>query len=227
MTYEETLMIEVANRYNGHSKGDPAIKMLVDVYNTLDPLPRGYRAKYGDSYCAIFVTAIARVLQYSERFPSECGAYEMLKKCQDLGIVTSSPEAGGLIFFRYASGYHVGLIMDVTTTGQILTIEGNVYDGHVAQKTHMVTDPDVLAFALPKYGVTDDQTFPFTGTIQTAVNVRSTPENRGSLNRVGILHKGDPVTVTGDDGRWWMIAWKDGDAYIVKSDGRIDIVKEN
>ena len=222
------IMIELANRYKGHVKGDPAINMLIDVYNTLKSLPcglpRGYKAQYTDKYCAEFVTAIARMCQYTDTFPNECGAMEMWQKCIQMGINVSKPEPGALIFFSYS---HVGLVMEVSNNGQILTIEGNVSGGKVENKLRQIGDADIIGYALPVYGDGIQSEFPFDGTIQTAVNVRSSPANLGALNKIGLLNQGERVTVIGENGKWWKIIFKDGFAYIVKSDGRIDIVKRN
>lgn len=217
-------MIELAERYKGHAKGDPAINMLIDVYNTLRPLPRGYKAQYTDKFCAEFVTAIARMCQYSDTFPNECGAMDMWKKCAEMGITVSTPQPGALIFFTYS---HVGLVMEVSNNGQILTIEGNVDGGHVKNRIHQIGDVDILGYAMPLYDDATPSEFPFNGTIQTAVNVRSSPVNLGALNKIGLLNQGDHVTVIGESGKWWKIIFREGFAYIVKSDGRIDIVKRD
>ena len=216
------LMIDVSGRYVGHAKGDPAVNMLIDVYNTLKPLPRGYKAKPTDKYCAEFVTAIARMCQYSETFPNECGALDMWRKCADMGIRIGDPVAGALIFFNYS---HVGLVEYVTDDGVIHTVEGNVNGGLIERKTHRKTDSDILGYALPVYGDSTPSEYPFSGIIQTAVNVRSSPANLGALNKVGLLKQGENVTVIGDSGKWWRILFKESPAYIVKNDGRIDIVK--
>ena len=81
--------------------------------------------------------------------------------------------------------------------------------------------------------------FPWTGEVQTAVNIRTSPKNLGILNYCNIeaptgspirhvLYKGEKVTVIGESGGWWQLqivgryTWT---PWCAKKDGTLDILK--
>ena len=52
---------------------------IVDVYNSLDKLPRGYRLKEDDAWCAAFITVIGILLGISHIILPECGCGPMIE----------------------------------------------------------------------------------------------------------------------------------------------------
>ena len=53
MTYSE-----FAKKYLGVIEGDSKHKFIIDEYNKIDPLPRGYKMTYSDAWCAAFVSFV-------------------------------------------------------------------------------------------------------------------------------------------------------------------------
>ena len=47
--------IKVAEAFYGCQTGDEQQTMIVELYNQIKPLPRGYKLKAGDPWCAAFV----------------------------------------------------------------------------------------------------------------------------------------------------------------------------
>ena len=72
--------VERAKRYLGCNEKDGSFKKIIDSYNKLDPLPRGYKVKYTDSWCMTFVSAIVRECNLLDIIPVECSCGKAVEK---------------------------------------------------------------------------------------------------------------------------------------------------
>ena len=79
-------VVERAKRYLGCNEKDGSFKKIIDSYNKLDPLPRGYKVKYTDSWCMTFVSAIVRECNLLDIIPVECSCGKAVEKAQSMGI---------------------------------------------------------------------------------------------------------------------------------------------
>ena len=50
--------VNTAQGWLGMKEADGSFKPIIDLYNTQLPLPRGYKVKYTDEWCATYVTAV-------------------------------------------------------------------------------------------------------------------------------------------------------------------------
>jgi hypothetical protein len=113
---------------------------IVDIYNTINPLPRGYKVTTLDPWCSIFVSAMLAMSGLAYSLPVECSCTKMLTMYETnpkFGtVVTEKTDPtmtmishGDLIFYGpkaspVGESSHVGIVCDVTNT-RIRTIEGN------------------------------------------------------------------------------------------------------
>lgn len=105
-------------------------KKIIDDYNTITPLPRGYAVTYRDSWCAAFLTVCYR-RAYGE-FPrwAECGCEEMRQKFLSSSLKSPSvrlPQPEDFIFYDWdKDGWsdHVEIIEEVSPNFYF-TIGGN------------------------------------------------------------------------------------------------------
>lgn len=117
--------------YYGVHEGSSIHHALIDEYNKIKPLPRGYKLKYTDSWCAGFLSAIAHMAGI-KNFPYECSVQQMYNKAITMGTPVSPEEAqaGDIIFFDWGhngSLDHVGAVWEIEKN-VIATIEGNKAD---------------------------------------------------------------------------------------------------
>lgn len=138
-------LLEAAVTFIGTCESLGTHKQIIDKYNTLFPLPRGYRMGYGDSWCMAFMSVCAMYAGEPDDFPYECScgvAIEMLKK-QGLWKEDDSycPHPNDLIFYHWGKDReedctawpdHVGVVAKVDD-GLITVIEGN-YNDRVARR---------------------------------------------------------------------------------------------
>lgn len=111
--------VSLAYDYVGAVSGGEDHKEIIDIYNTISPLPRGYKMTVKDPWCAAFVSAIARKLDLKD-FPYECSCTKMIEK---LSVFPNSfynrgfyaPTIGDLLFYDWESDGrvdHVGIIIE-------------------------------------------------------------------------------------------------------------------
>ena len=66
-----------ARLWLGRKEADGSHREIIDVYNQIVPLPRGYRLRYDDPWCAGFVSAVAQELGLTAWIFPECGCGPM------------------------------------------------------------------------------------------------------------------------------------------------------
>lgn len=121
--------LTTAAGYVGVKEGTKRHHEIIDIYNSIRPLPRGYRVTYNDAWCAAFVSAMAKKAGYGTGFIYECGVPNQIALAKNKGIFSKTPTLGGLIFFDWNGGAadHVGIVRRITDN-TISTIEGNKND---------------------------------------------------------------------------------------------------
>lgn len=140
-------ILEIAESYNGVKEGSRAHLHLVDFYNTLSPLPRGYSLLYTDSWCAAYVSVVMQRAGIKD-FPFECGVFEMYKKLMEKRCVIQGrfPMPGEILFFKSS---HVGIVNGwVQNDFTVSTIEGNTAD-MCAHRRHNLLDKNILGWTSP------------------------------------------------------------------------------
>lgn len=126
MTYSEC-----ASKYIGIKTGDSVHKSIIDYYNNnIKPLPRGYKVKYSDSWCATFASVVMKMCG-ALNAPFECSVQRMYNKANNSGYVIKNPDINDFIVYDWDSnGWfdHIGIISGTTKTSYTV-IEGNYNNG--------------------------------------------------------------------------------------------------
>lgn len=155
--------VDTAERFLGCNEADRSHQRIIDAYNSHDPLPVGYVVQYTDSWCAVFVSAVADQCGLTDIIPMECGCERQIRLFQSLNAWEESDDAiplpGDLVFYDWnmkekgeCSGWadHVGIIVG-TKWPFIKVIEGN-WNDRVAYRYLLVNDVQIRGFAKPHYG---------------------------------------------------------------------------
>ena len=146
----------------GCHEGDPVHKHIIDTYNAHKPLPRGYKVKYTDSWCATTVSAAAIECGYTDIIPCECSCQKMIDLLKVMGIWMESdsyvPKPADIIFYDWEDngigddvGWsdHVGVV-EKCDGNIIVVIEGNNKDG-VNRRSIQVNGKYIRGFGVPRY----------------------------------------------------------------------------
>ena len=174
-----------AKAWLGRKEADDSHRGIIDIYNTIAPLPRGYRMTYSDPWCAAFVSAVAQALDLTAWIYPECACDPMIALYKSAGRWEESdaytPKPGDVIFYDWQdSGYgdntgssdHVGLVVAVDGS-RITIIEGNCADS-VCYQFRSVNSRYIRGYGLPDYAAA-----------ASAINAHEEPEDDVTDTNVG------------------------------------------
>lgn len=155
-------VVELMQKWVGKKESDGSHKEIIDIYNSQKKLPRNYKVKYTDSWCATTVSAVAVKLGYTDIIPTECSCQYMIDKFKNIGCwkenENCTPKAGWIIFYDWDDngkgdnkGWsdHVGIVEKVSG-GTITVIEGN-YSNSVKRRKLEVNGKYIRGYGVPKY----------------------------------------------------------------------------
>lgn len=165
--YDRSKIISIAKNYIGTKEGSSKHKEIVNKYNTLNPLPQGYKLKTSDSWCAAFATVVFMDAGYSKIFPNECGCERMIEKAKDMGIwVESDAYVAGLadcILYDWDdsgkgdnTGWadHIGIITDYDSSSKTYTVTEGNKDNKVGTREIKINGKFIRGFICPKFNGT-------------------------------------------------------------------------
>jgi len=139
---------------------------MLAIYNAQRPLPRGWKMKVTDFWCAAFVSTVSLQCGLRDIMPTECGCPGMVRLYQELGRWVEDdayvPSPADVVFYDWqdsATNYattdnighpdHVGIVLDCD--GKNMTIiEGNNANA-VNKRVLAVNDRFIRGFGIPDY----------------------------------------------------------------------------
>lgn len=150
-----------AARWLGTKEGSQEHRKILEVYNGICPLPRGYAVKQTDAWCAAFVSAVAVMTGAGGRYPLECSCTRMIERAKAMGIWVEDdsyvPAIGDWVLYNWqakssgddvGAADHVGIVIGLEN-GEILAVEGN-YDNSVKLRRFPVNWENLRGFICPK-----------------------------------------------------------------------------
>lgn len=157
-------IINIIYSWRGLSRKDRSHKIIIDLYNSFTPLPRGYKVTYTDNYCAVTVSAAFIKAHAVDLIGGiECSVQRLIDCFKKIGIWnedgTIVPKPGYIICYNWDDdtqpndGWadHVGVVVKVEN-GIITVIEGN-YGGEVKERKIKVGHGNIRGYACPHYYV--------------------------------------------------------------------------
>lgn len=162
--YFRNAVVEQANKWLGLKSTDKSNAIILDTYNRSKPLPRGYKVKQGDSWCATFASAVFIALGYKEIFPVECSCGNVIEKAKSMGIWVENdafvPKIGDCLLYDWDdngkgddTGWpdHIGIVTYVNAdSGYVVTTEGN-YSKSVKKRTININGRYIRGYVTPKF----------------------------------------------------------------------------
>ena len=172
-------VLDVMRGWLGFSEANGKFKEIIDLYNSVKPLPRGYAVQYSDEWCDTCVSAAGIKAGCSELIGRECGVEEHVKIFKKLGIWiedgTITPEPGYVIVYNWDKaaqpndGYsdHIGFVEKVSG-GMVTAIEGNRGE-KVDRRVLPLGWGFIRGYAAPRYEKAANETGGNTGTGKKSV----------------------------------------------------------
>ncbi len=193
--------VKMAQSWLGCKEADGSHRQIVDVYNSIKPLPANYKLSYNDAWCAAFVSAAAYKAGCTNIVFPECSCDRMIALYKKAGRWQENdaytPKIGDIIFYDWqdngngdntGSSDHVGIVVSVSGK-KITVIEGNMSD-KVGYRTISVNADFIRGYGLPNYENSGSVASTTTSTAAT----NTTPAKTVSI-KVRQLSKG----MTGED----------------------------
>ena len=154
--------MDTACGWAGGREHDGSHHFIIDLYNTLDPLPQDYRVTYDDAWCAAFVSAAALQAGMTDIIPPECSCSRQINLFRDLGRWEEDdahlPLPGDILYYDWdfprsfdCTGWpeHVGIV--VGTYGPLIRVmEGNK-DDDASYRILWRNDWCIRGYGLPDY----------------------------------------------------------------------------
>jgi len=155
-------LVDTAIGWAGVREDDGSHRFIIDLYNTISPLPVDYRVTYDDAWCAAFVSAAALETGLTDIIPPECSCSRQIRLFQDLGRWEEddgyTPLPGDIIYYDWdfsksldCTGWpeHVGIV--VGTYGPFIRVmEGNK-DDDASLRTVWLNDWCIRGYGVPDY----------------------------------------------------------------------------
>lgn len=156
------LVVTQAKHWEGTKEGSISHMTLIEIYNSINPLPVGYKLKDTDPWCAAFVSVVASACGLTDIIYPECSVPRMMAKYQEAGRWIEDdayvPSPGDLIMYGWSdSGRgdytgppdHVGIVI-ACEDGMITAEEGN-FRNAVQTRTLRVNGRYIRGFCVPDY----------------------------------------------------------------------------
>ena len=225
MAYSRQTYVNQLREWIGRNEYDGTHKEIIDIYNAHKPLPRGYKVKYTDSWCATTVSAAAINVGYTDIIPLECSCGKMIQLAQQMGIWQENdayiPSAGDIIMYDWQdsgngddTGWadHVGVVE--TCDGSTITvIEGN-YKDRVDRRKITVNEKYIRGFICPKFDSNEEEQKEMRFQLLQNMNMRSTP-NGNLVTSVpqGTIISGTELKSTGST-QWLYTDYSGNKGYV-------------
>lgn len=162
MSCTRSQIVKQMQSWVGLKESNGSHKKIIDIYNTIKPLPVGYKLKYTDAWCAGTVSAAAQVCKATDIIPCECSCPRMITLAQKKGIWVENdahkPQPGDIVLYDWddsgkgdnkGGSDHVGVVEKISGS-TITVIEGN-YSNAVKRRTLQVNGRYIRGYIVPKF----------------------------------------------------------------------------
>lgn len=162
MAKTRSAAVSLLQSWVGKRESDGTHKFIIDLYNSQKKLPRSYKVKYTDAWCATTMSAIAIKLGFTSIMPVECSCYYLIEEAKKMGIWQEKdsyvPKPGDEVLYDWQDNGigdnkgtpdHVGMV-ETVSGNTFVVIEGN-YSDAVKRRTMKVNGRYIRGFICPKY----------------------------------------------------------------------------
>lgn len=156
-------LISGATAWVDTEEGSDRHLQLLQIYNTHEPLARGYEVTAADNWCAAFGSMVAIEQNLTDIIPTECGCERQIELWKSIGRWVEDdhymPLTGDYIYYNWNVSFnfdenngwadHVGIVTG-TAGPMIKVIEGNK-DDRVTYRILYRGDYRIRGYGIPDY----------------------------------------------------------------------------
>ena len=155
-------VVDVMKGWLGYSEANGKFVEIINLYNTQNPLPAGYKMKYTDEWCAATVTAASIEAGLSDIILGECSCSRMIALYQKRGLWVENdayrPDIGDIIMYDWddtGKGENTGAPEHVGIVGALNGNTMTIYEGNkgeaVSTRTLQVNGRYIRGYCTPDY----------------------------------------------------------------------------
>jgi hypothetical protein len=148
--------VDTLRGYLGAREGDERHRELIDLYNSMKCLPRGYKMTYTADWCVATAVAIGVKLGWEDIILPECSCTRQVAQYGTLGRFVRDknyvPQIGDFLIYDWHDDNdpdHWGTVAEVDGT-KLSIIEGNL-SNRVAYRELRVGDQRIYGYCIPDY----------------------------------------------------------------------------
>lgn len=156
------LYVATLRGYLGAREGDARHRELIDLYNSMPVLPRGYRMTYTADWCVATAVAVGVKLGLESIILAECSCTKLIAMYNALGRFVQGPgyrpQIGDFVIYDWqgdADPDHWGTVAEVEGD-MLVIIEGNMGD-RVWHRDVVIGDERIYGYCLPDYASLADR----------------------------------------------------------------------
>ena len=158
--------VELCKGYLGYNEKDGSYKKIIDLYNSMEKIPRGVKMDYGYAWCAAYVSAMAAKAGYLDIIPAECSCSCQIRLWKSMNRWVEddnyAPSIGDFCYYDWegrdgedSAGEetvdHVGIVSAVSSLNDTITvIEGNHADS-VKERYITIGSKYICGYGLPDF----------------------------------------------------------------------------
>lgn len=156
------MLVITAEDHIGFNEADGSHREIIDAYNKITPLPRGYKMTYSDPWCAAFVSAMGAAAGLGDLILPECSCDAMINLYKAKGLWQEAdcfkPKIGDIVMYDWedsglgdnrGSADHVGIVYAVGDK-KLTIIEGNISNA-VGFRELNIDGKYIRGYCLPDY----------------------------------------------------------------------------
>lgn len=157
-------IVDVALGWKGMKEKDGSFKPIVDIYNSIEPLPRELKLRYTDNWCSGFASAVYEQAGASNIFPCECNGALMIQRAMEYDTWIENddyfPRIGdACLFDSMDKGFkdnreipdNIGIVVSVDKKSRTFVIMICDTDREVKPKTLSVNGRYIRGFVSPVF----------------------------------------------------------------------------
>lgn len=157
-----TQFVNTAISFLGCKESDGSHRKIIDLYNTITPLPVNYKLSYNDPWCACYVSAVAWKCDMTDIVYPECSCDRMITLYKKAGRWQERddyiPLPGDVVMYDWQDDGRVDNVGPTDHTGIVVLvngnnmriIEGNLSDG-VGYRDLKVNGRYIRGYCLPMF----------------------------------------------------------------------------
>lgn len=158
-------LVKYACGYVGAKQGDTKHRKIIDIFNSINPSPDGWKMTYTAAWCAAFVSACAHACGFDSIIPESANCGVMMTKAMKMGIWVEDDNykarPGDIVLYDWQdSGVgenktgapdHIGIV--AVTDGNVMkVVEGNYSTRHTCDYRVMsVGGRYIRGYIVPMY----------------------------------------------------------------------------